>query len=211
MLYDFVIRKISDRKGWNDRMATIGQQIRAARKAKGMTQSALAALVNMSRQGVSHWEQGRTLPDAQMLLQLSRILGYNFEANMTHEEPQERSETGCQFCFTLSASHEGTFPFYPEQLVAQLHYRLPQDEGIPPQPAAPLAPDSAEEVAPGSLQVLFSTSDPAIAAVDCVLKGRNKAGSLLACRTAASLILEKGGEHPSRASHGHERGRNKKK
>ena len=123
--------KISDRKGWNDRMATIGQQIRAARKAKGMTLSALAALVNMSRQGVSHWEQGRTLPDAQMLLQLSRILGYNFEANMTHEEPQERSETGCQCRFTLSASHEGTFPFYPEKLVAQLHYRLPQDEGIP--------------------------------------------------------------------------------
>lgn len=46
-------------------MASIGEQIVAARKAKGMTQDALAEKMNMSRQGISHWETGRTMPDAE--------------------------------------------------------------------------------------------------------------------------------------------------
>ena len=43
-----------------------------------MTQDALAEAVNVSRQAVSHWETGRTLPDAQMLIELSRVLQYSF-------------------------------------------------------------------------------------------------------------------------------------
>lgn len=61
-------------------MATIGEQLREARKRKGLTQEALAAALHMSRQGISHWEQGRTTPDAEMLLKLSAVLEYNFEA-----------------------------------------------------------------------------------------------------------------------------------
>lgn len=61
-------------------MATIGEQITAARKAKGMTQDALAEKMNMSRQGISHWETGRTLPDAEALLRLSEALQYNFQS-----------------------------------------------------------------------------------------------------------------------------------
>lgn len=62
-------------------MQTIGEQIRAARKAKRMTQDQLAEILNMSRQGISHWEQGRTSPDAEMLLRLSQVLEYSFEAH----------------------------------------------------------------------------------------------------------------------------------
>ncbi len=60
-------------------MATIGEQLREARKRKGFTQEALASALHMSRQGISHWEQGRTIPDAEMLLKLSTVLEYNFE------------------------------------------------------------------------------------------------------------------------------------
>lgn len=68
-------------------MSSIGEQIRTARKAKGMTQEALASVLNMSRQGISHWEAGRTLPDATMLLKLSQVLEYSFEADSPFAKP----------------------------------------------------------------------------------------------------------------------------
>mgnify|MGYP001050533064 CR=1 FL=1 len=40
-------------------MENIGEKIMQARKTKGMTQDTLAQLVNVSRQTVSHWENGR--------------------------------------------------------------------------------------------------------------------------------------------------------
>lgn len=39
-------------------MENIGEKIMRARKKKGMTQDTLAQLVNVSRQTVSHWENG---------------------------------------------------------------------------------------------------------------------------------------------------------
>ena len=60
-------------------MASIGEQIIAARKAKGMTQEALSRALNVSRTTVSNWEIGRRLPDAETLLRLSRLLDYSFE------------------------------------------------------------------------------------------------------------------------------------
>lgn len=59
-------------------MASIGQQITAARKAKGMTQEALSQALNISRAAVSQWERDRRMPDAETLLKLSAILNYSF-------------------------------------------------------------------------------------------------------------------------------------
>ena len=60
-------------------MASIGEQIIAARKAKGMTQDALATALNITRAGISNYETGRRLPDAETLLKISKILEYSFE------------------------------------------------------------------------------------------------------------------------------------
>ena len=59
-------------------MANIGEQIHEARKRAGMTQETLARAVNVSRQTISHWEVGRAMPDAEMLLKLSEQLGVSF-------------------------------------------------------------------------------------------------------------------------------------
>lgn len=40
-------------------ITTFGEQLSAARKAKGLTQEDLAVRVNASRQAISHWENGR--------------------------------------------------------------------------------------------------------------------------------------------------------
>ena len=59
-------------------MASIAEQIHAARKHTGMTQEALARTMHVSRQTISHWELGRTMPDAEMLLRLSEQMGVSF-------------------------------------------------------------------------------------------------------------------------------------
>ncbi len=59
-------------------MIPFGEQLVAARKAKGMTQDQLAAEINITRQGVSRWENGKSLPDAETLKRISQVLGYDF-------------------------------------------------------------------------------------------------------------------------------------
>lgn len=57
---------------------SFASQLAAARKACGMTQEQLGERMHMSRQGISHWENGRALPDAETLKELSQVLGYDF-------------------------------------------------------------------------------------------------------------------------------------
>lgn len=60
-------------------MASIGEQIIEARRARNMTQEALANEVHISRALVSHYECGRRVPDDETLKKLSEALGCTFE------------------------------------------------------------------------------------------------------------------------------------
>ncbi len=53
----------------------IGQYIQSQRKKIGLTQKELADKLNISFQAVSKWENGETLPDTGILLDLCDILG----------------------------------------------------------------------------------------------------------------------------------------
>ena len=48
--------------------------IRAFRKAKGLSQEELAARLNVVRQTVSKWENGLSVPDSDMLTKLASVL-----------------------------------------------------------------------------------------------------------------------------------------
>lgn len=52
----------------------IKDNIKALRKAKGLSQEELAIKVNVVRQTISKWEQGLSVPDSEMLLALSEAL-----------------------------------------------------------------------------------------------------------------------------------------
>lgn len=54
---------------------TLGEKLVQLRKVRGMSQEALASQIAVSRQAVSRWESGDTLPDVENILQLSRIFG----------------------------------------------------------------------------------------------------------------------------------------
>ena len=49
----------------------LNENIKAIRKSKGLSQEELAVKLNVVRQTISKWEQGLSVPDADMLLSLS--------------------------------------------------------------------------------------------------------------------------------------------
>lgn len=52
----------------------VGQAIAASRKARGMTQEALRLSVGNSKNAVSNWERGVSVPTVQNLRELCRVL-----------------------------------------------------------------------------------------------------------------------------------------
>lgn len=52
----------------------LSENIKTTRKAKGLSQEELAVRLNVVRQTVSKWEQGLSVPDADMLIALSETL-----------------------------------------------------------------------------------------------------------------------------------------
>ena len=52
----------------------LSENIKTVRKSKGLSQEELAVKINVVRQTISKWEQGLSVPDANMLISLSEAL-----------------------------------------------------------------------------------------------------------------------------------------
>ena len=52
----------------------LNENLKAVRKAKGLSQEELAGKLNVVRQTISKWEQGLSVPDSNMLVTLSEAL-----------------------------------------------------------------------------------------------------------------------------------------
>lgn len=51
----------------------LNENLRALRKAKGISQQELATRLNVVRQTISKWEKGLSVPDADMLIRIAEI------------------------------------------------------------------------------------------------------------------------------------------
>ena len=60
-------------------MLKIGEFISSMRGRAGLTQEQLAAQLNITHQAVSKWENGTSLPDAGLLVELAEELGVSIE------------------------------------------------------------------------------------------------------------------------------------
>ena len=58
-----------------DFMMKLSDKITTLRKSNGWSQEDLAEQLNVSRQAISRWENGTALPDAQNVLQISKLFG----------------------------------------------------------------------------------------------------------------------------------------
>ena len=73
----------------------LSENIRALRKSRGLSQEELAVKLNVVRQTVSKWEQGLSVPDADMLISISKVfeapVGTLLGETVAGEEPYQRS------------------------------------------------------------------------------------------------------------------------
>ncbi len=68
------------------------ENIRALRKNKGLSQEELAIKLNVVRQTVSKWEQGLSVPDADMLLSLSAVFETPVSTLLGETVAEERAD-----------------------------------------------------------------------------------------------------------------------
>lgn len=60
-------------------MTTIGNNIKNKRKKLGITQEQLAEKINVTRQAVSNWENGKTEPDIETLTKIAQIFDISID------------------------------------------------------------------------------------------------------------------------------------
>ena len=65
----------------------LNENIKAFRKAKGLSQEELAIKLNVVRQTVSKWEKGLSVPDAEMAIQIAEVLDTTVNVLMGEEIP----------------------------------------------------------------------------------------------------------------------------
>lgn len=71
----------------------LNENIKNLRKAKGFSQEELAIRLNVVRQTLSKWEQGLSVPDAQMLIRIAEALDTSVSALLGDStETEEQTE-----------------------------------------------------------------------------------------------------------------------
>ena len=76
---------------------TFGEKLYQLRTERGMSQETLARSLGVSRQAISRWELGSTLPDAPNLLKLSDLFGVAIDYLLRDEytEKQQSPSISC--------------------------------------------------------------------------------------------------------------------
>ena len=84
---------------------TFGEKLQALRKARGWSQEELATQINVSRQALSKWESGASVPDTENVVALSRLFGVSTDYLLL-----ENGEAAAQAAPTAAPSAESKWP-----------------------------------------------------------------------------------------------------
>lgn len=84
---------------------TFGEKLQALRKGRGWSQEGLATQINVSRQALSKWESGASVPDTENVVALSRLFGVSTDYLLL-----ENGETTAQAAPTAAPSAESKWP-----------------------------------------------------------------------------------------------------
>ncbi|MDO5392023.1 MAG: helix-turn-helix transcriptional regulator [Eubacteriales bacterium] len=90
----------------------LNENIKALRKAKGLSQEELAIKLNVVRQTVSKWEKGLSVPDAGMVIQIAEVLDTTVNILLGEEIPSSEEP---DFVKTLAAKLEVLNEQYSKQ------------------------------------------------------------------------------------------------
>lgn len=72
----------------------LGTQIKRLRLERGITQTELAARLNMSKQAVSNWENDNIMPSVEMLLKIADFFGVTTDCLLERDERRYLETTG---------------------------------------------------------------------------------------------------------------------
>ena len=66
----------------------LSKRIYELRKSNGMSQEALAEKINVSRQSISKWESGETIPEIGHIIELSKVFGVSTDYLLLYGEAE---------------------------------------------------------------------------------------------------------------------------
>lgn len=72
----------------------IGKFILSLRKDRNLSQNKLAEMIPITRQAISRWEQGKSLPDSSTMMRLSDIFGVTIDELLSGERIEKTREKG---------------------------------------------------------------------------------------------------------------------
>ena len=77
---------------------TLGEKLQLLRRARGLSQEQLAETLNISRQAISKWENGDSVPDLEGLKAISQYFGVTADYLLFEEqtEPQSTSDASAR-------------------------------------------------------------------------------------------------------------------
>lgn len=79
----------------------LNENIKAIRKSKGLSQEELAIKLNVVRQTISKWEQGLSVPDADMLISISEAFETPVSVLLGETVAEARADDLCVICEKL--------------------------------------------------------------------------------------------------------------
>lgn len=100
---------------------SLGERIYQYRKAKGMSQDALAELLDVSRQSVSKWENDTAQPELSKLTIMCDLFGVSLDELARGKQPQSAASQGSQ---ESQASQESETSFHAAKRTKSLQRTL---------------------------------------------------------------------------------------
>lgn len=91
----------------------IGAKIAACRKRAGMSQEKLANELNISRQAVSRWETGTSVPPSKRLIEISKL--YQVPIDYLLNEPKAKPLDTSSLDKSILSTEHSTEPFSPRK------------------------------------------------------------------------------------------------
>lgn len=99
-------------------MNKVNQMIKRLRLEKNMNQEQLAEQLHVTRQAVSNWENGKTQPDIETLMQIAEFFGVSVEYLIYGKEPTTDSGEEVRRWVWNRGRFHFAINWYPERLAA---------------------------------------------------------------------------------------------
>ncbi len=108
-------------------MVMIGKRIEALRKEKGWTQQTLGDRANISREQISRYEHGKSIPDFQTTIRIAEALEVSIDSLLRGPD-SEKEITEEDIRFALSGGEEPITPSQYKEVLAFVKFIRERDK-----------------------------------------------------------------------------------